>query len=159
MTRAVLFVCTGNICRSPTAEAVMRAMADKAGQADVFFIDSAGTHGYHTGNGPDRRAVATAAARGISMAGLSARPVTVEDFERFDLILAMDAGHLRHLNKMRPAAARAKVALFMDFDAKGQKGRDVPDPYYGADRGFEEVLDMIEAACGGLLAHLNGQTA
>jgi protein-tyrosine phosphatase len=152
---AVLFVCTGNICRSPTAEAVMRALVVKQGLDHLFHIDSAGTHGYHVGDGPDRRSVAAAASRGISMKGLVARPVEISDFDQFDLILAMDNGHLRHLRKMQPPGSRAKVALFMDFDRDGRSGRDVPDPYYGAGRGFEDVFDMIEVACGGLLAHLH----
>ena len=155
--KSVLFVCTGNICRSPTAEAVMRHLITESGLGDAFFIDSAGTHGYHTGHGPDARSVAAAAGRGISMQGLKARPVETADFERFDLIAAMDKGHLRHLERMRPPGSRAEVVLFMDFDPAGAKGRDVPDPYYGAERGFEQVLDMIFAANHGLLAFLQAR--
>lgn len=129
----------------------MRALVEKEGLGDRWTIDSAGTHGYHVGDGPDRRSVAMAAGRGISMTGLKARSVAVEDFERFDLILAMDNGHLRHLTRMKPSGSRAEVALFMDFEPGGPAGRDVPDPYYGAERGFEQVFDMIEAACRGLL--------
>lgn len=155
MAVSLLFVCTGNICRSPTAEAVMRHIVQQAGQGADIIVDSAGTHGYHTGDRPDRRAMEAAFARGYSMAGQQARPVEPADFDRFDLILAMDSGHRRHLERMKPGGSRARVAMFMDYDPAGPKGRDVPDPYYGTARGFEDVLDMIEAACGGLLKHVN----
>lgn len=127
----------------------MRHLAGAAG-VDIF-IDSAGTHGYHTGEPPDRRAMATAAARGISMAGQSARPVEIADFDRFDVIYAMDAGHLRHLRKMQPPGTKARVVLFLDYHSGSHRGRDVPDPYYGADRGFDDVLDMITDACTAIL--------
>lgn len=153
--RSILFVCTGNICRSPTAEAVMRHLA--AAQGADIVIDSAGTHGYHTGEAPDRRAMATAAARGISMAGQAARPVKADDFDHFDMIFAMDSGHLRHLRKMQPPGSRARVELFLDYHPGTHRGHDVPDPYYGADRGFEEVIDMITEACEAILRKITFQ--
>ena len=149
----VLFVCTGNICRSPTAEAVFRHLAVAEGLHDRLGIDSAGTHAYHVGEAPDARSIAAAAARGFDMAPLRARKVRGEDFQIFDLILAMDKDHLAHLSAMRPNDARAEVKLFLDYHpALG--GRDVPDPYYGGAQGFIEVLDMVEIASRALLAEL-----
>lgn len=133
----------------------MRHIVDQAGRGDEFTIESAGTQSYHTGERPDRRSMEAAFARGVSMAGQVARPVDISDFDRFDLILAMDSGHKRHLERMKPPGSRARIAMFMDFDPAGPKGRDVPDPYYGAAGGFEEVLDMIEAACAGLLTRVD----
>ena len=136
------FVCTGNICRSPTAEGVLRARARARGFDDLV-IDSAGTHGYHVGEPPDHRAVEAAARRGYDISGLRARKVRAADFQLFDLVLAMDQGHLRALRKLCPQARQENVVPFLTAD--------VPDPYYGAARGFEEVLDMIEAGCDRLL--------
>jgi len=138
----VLFVCTGNICRSPTAEGVFRHMAEAAGIKVV--TDSAGTHGYHIGDPPDPRTVAAARARGIDLSALRARKVTRADFDDFDLILAMDRGHLAHLLAMRPKHSRAEVRLFLDYhpDAAIQ---DVPDPYYSDADAFTHVLDLAEA--------------
>lgn len=156
MTYRVLFVCTGNICRSPTAEGVLRRAAVQAGLAAAIEVDSAGTHGYHVGEAPDARSVAAAAKRGIDIAGLKARRVTEADFEAFDLILAMDHGHLNHLRAMRRAHHKAEVRLFLDYHAE-QRHRDVPDPYYGERRDFELVLDLVEAASDGLLATLRAK--
>ena len=149
----ILFVCTGNICRSPTAEAVFRHVAEAEGLGNAIHIESAGTHGYHVGEPPDERSAEAAGLRGYSMAGQTARRVTAEDFETFDLILAMDRGHLQILADAAPPHAAEKLRLFLDF-APGSGRSDVPDPYYGGPDGFEQVLDLIEAASRGLLAHV-----
>src|SRR5947209_5968529 len=130
----ILFVCTGNICRSPTAEGVFRHLAAAAGLSDRVQVDSAGTHGYHVGEAPDARSCAAAAARGVDLSQLRARRVHLDDFETFDMILAMDREHLSRLEALRPNGARAEVELFLDFHPK-HKGADVPDPYYGAQDG------------------------
>ena len=149
----VVFVCTGNICRSPTAEAVFRRMVEEAGMADRVVIDSAGTHGYHIGEPPDPRTEGAAATRGYSMAGQTARQFEYEDFDRFDLVLAMDRGHRTFLDRIAPPDKADKVKMFMNL-ASGWAEQDVPDPYYGGPDGFEVVLDMIEAGSRGLLAAL-----
>lgn len=148
--RAVLFVCTGNICRSPTAEAVLRHQAEKAG-IDLH-IESAGIGRWHVGCAPDERAQRHAKGRGYDLSRLRARQVEPFDFERFDLILAMDRGHLRELQRMAPPQRRDRVRLLLP-------GRDVPDPYYGGPEGFEEVLDLVEAACRDLLQELKAATS
>ena len=149
----VLFVCLGNICRSPTAEAVLRALAaSEAGDLSIE-IDSAGTAGYHIGMAPDARSQAAARRRGYEMSGLRARIVEPQDFERFDLVLAMDRDNLTVLRARAPVARRTRVRLFLEF-APEAGATEVPDPYYGGVNGFEEVLDLIEVACRGLLAHL-----
>jgi protein-tyrosine phosphatase len=147
----ILFVCTGNICRSPTAEGVFRHMVEEAGLGNTVVTDSAGTHGYHIGDPPDARSTKAAAGRGFDLSPLRARKVTAADFRDFDLILAMDQGHLAHLAALRPQDATAELKLFLDFHPA--RGKDVPDPYYGGPEGFEQVLDMIEAASAVLLAH------
>jgi protein-tyrosine phosphatase len=148
----VLFVCTGNICRSPTAEGMFRARARAAGLLDRLQVDSAGTHDYHVGEPPDRRAVAHAARRGIDIAGLRARKLRRTDFARFDYVLAMDRGHERLL--LRQAGPRKdRVRLYLDF-APELAGRDVPDPYYGEAEDFEHVLDLVEPATAGLIEHI-----
>jgi protein-tyrosine phosphatase len=152
----VLFVCTGNICRSPTARVVLERLAEDAGLA--LQVDSAGTHGYHVGEPPDERAQAHARRRGYDLSGQRARRVAVEDFERFDLILAMDRGHLRILERQCPPQHRPKLRLCMDF-AQRAGGDDVPDPYYGGADGFEQALDMIEDACRGVLDSVRGATS
>jgi protein-tyrosine phosphatase len=149
----VLFVCTGNICRSPTAEGVFRALVAAAGLADRIATDSAGTHAYHVGEPPDLRSAATAARRGIVLDDLRARKVRGGDFDEFDLVLAMDRGHLQSLRQLCPKGREDRVRLFMDF-APALGIKDVPDPYYGGGDGFERVLDMIEAASQGILDHL-----
>ncbi len=150
---AVLFVCTGNICRSPTAEAVLRARAEAAGLADRLTVDSAGTHGYHVGEPPDERAQEAALVRGYDLSTLRARRVSPDDFERFDHLVAMDAGHMAQLARLAPADQRHKLSLLMDF-APSRAGLNVPDPYYGGQHHFEQVLDLIEAGVDGLLARL-----
>jgi len=141
----VLIVCTGNICRSPTAEGVMRELARKRGLAGRVTIDSAGTHDYHVGEAPDPRTQEHAARRGYDLSGQRASQVSEADFHAFDYILAMDRGHLRMLRSMAPGDAKAKLGLFLEASGKW-KGEDVPDPYYGGTAGFEQVLDMVEEA-------------
>jgi protein-tyrosine phosphatase len=149
----VLFVCTGNICRSPTAEGVFRHLARERGVLKALRVESAGTHDYHVGEAPDARAVAHAARRGYDIARLRARQVSGEDFHDFDRILAMDHGHLRLLKSIAPAASPARISMFLDHSRRWY-GLDVPDPYYGASRGFEEVLDMVEEASARLLEEI-----
>jgi len=151
----LLFVCMGNICRSPTAEGVMRGLLSEEGLEDVVEVDSAGTGDWHVGDPPDRRATAAARARGIVLDG-AARQVARRDFADFDLILAADRRNLRDLRAVLPADARAKVHLLREFDpaSAGAPDLDVPDPYYGGGDGFEHVLDLVEAACRGLLDDL-----
>ena len=150
---SVLFVCMGNICRSPTAEGVFRHFVEQAGLSDRLRIDSAGTHAYHTGEPADRRARAAAERRGMSLDGISARRVTVDDFERFDYIVAMDEDNLLRLRDEAPAEHHEKISLFLDF--ADCEERQVPDPYYGGAAGFERVLDLVEEASRGLLETLS----
>jgi protein-tyrosine phosphatase len=156
MTRRILFVCLGNICRSPTAEAVFRDLVAREAPGLGVEADSAGTHGYHTGSEPDDRSIAAAARRGIDMRGLRARTVSSGDFERFDLLLAMDEQIYRRLLRMAPPARRDRVRLFLEY-APGIGRREVPDPYSGGPEGFEEVLDLVEAAARGLLTALGNR--
>jgi protein-tyrosine phosphatase len=149
----ILFVCMGNICRSPTAEGVMRGLLRAEGLERAVEIESAGTGGWHAGSAPDERAVAAARTRDIVVEG-EARQVTAEDFERFDLLLAMDRDNERELLARAPDPhARAKVRLLREFDPASVAvgDLDVPDPYYGGPHGFDRVLDQVEAACRGLL--------
>jgi protein-tyrosine phosphatase len=152
----ILFVCMGNICRSPTAEGVMRGLLRDAGLEGAVEIESAGTGGWHAGEPPDARATEAAGRRGIVLDG-AARQVTRTDFEAFDLLVAMDRENLRELLALAPdEEAAEKVRLLREFDpASADAGDlDVPDPYYGGERGFERVLDLVDAACRGLLAEL-----
>ncbi len=149
----ILFVCLGNICRSPTAEGVFRAVAARELPDLTLTVDSAGTAGYHIGEPPDRRTREAAARRGYDLSGLRARMVEPGDFETFDLILAMDRQNLRTLERRSPAQARERLRLFLEF-APGSDVLEVPDPYYGGQNGFEHVLDLIEAAALGLCAAL-----
>jgi len=149
----ILFVCTGNICRSPTADGVMRGRIAAAGLEGKVLVDSAGTHGFHAGEPPDRRSQSTALKHGVDLSGLISRKLTRRDFESFQVIAAMDHGHLDALRRMSPPEFQDRLHLFMDF-AQGYDGADeVPDPYYG-EHGFEEVFAMIEKGCDGLLAYL-----
>lgn len=150
-TPRILFVCMGNICRSPTAEGVFCAMAEAAGVA--VEVDSAGTGGWHVGEAPDRRATAAAAQRGVDLSRQRARQAGVADFHEFDHILAMDRDNLADLKAIMPRDARAELRLFLDY-APDQPVRAVPDPYYGGPQGFERVLDLIAAASAGLLERL-----
>jgi len=149
----ILFVCLGNICRSPTAEVVFRAVAQREAPDLTLEIDSAGTAGYHVGELPDRRTRQAAARRGYDMSALRARVVEPDDFEHFDLILAMDRENLRALERSAPAQARDRLRLFLEFAPEAGIS-EVPDPYYGGPNGFEDVLDLVEAASRGLLEHL-----
>ncbi|MEC9261435.1 MAG: low molecular weight protein-tyrosine-phosphatase [Pseudomonadota bacterium] len=148
--KAVLFVCLGNICRSPTAEAVFRHKADEAGLK--LTIDSAGTHGYHIGSAPDKRSQAAGKERGYSFKGLKCRRVSDTDFETFDLILAMDQSNLETLREMSDPEHHHKIRLMLDF--AGYENEEVPDPYYGGKKGFELVLGLIEEASDGLIRAL-----
>jgi protein-tyrosine phosphatase len=157
----VLFVCLGNICRSPTAEGVMRRLLREAGLEDRITIDSAGTGGWHVGAAPDERAMAAARRRGITLEG-AARAVSPADFDEWDLLVAMDRDNQRELLRRAPdAAAREKVKLLREYDPASVAGGEleVPDPYYGGERGFEDVLDIVEAGCRGLLDELAARTA
>ena len=149
----VIFICMGNICRSPTAEAVFRARVEAAGLTDSIRIDSAGTHDYHIGESPDPRTREAASKRGYDMASLRGRQVGAEDFSRFDYVLAMDENNLAILERLRPRDAASHLGLFLDF-AERHTEREVPDPYYGGESGFERVLDMVEDAAEGLLLHI-----
>ena len=142
MATRLLFVCTGNICRSPTAEGVMRSLVEARGLGDEVEVDSAGTSGYHVGDAPDRRAAAAASRRGYELSG-RARRVTAADFADFDLLLALDDEHLQALRRMAPPGTEHKVRRLA--------GVEVPDPYYGGAQGFEDVLDLVETACADLL--------
>jgi protein-tyrosine phosphatase len=146
----ILFVCMGNICRSPTAEGVFRRLVEERAPQLGLEIDSAGTHDYHVGDPPDARAIAAAARRGIDLRGLRARQVEEADFERFDLILAMDRLNHATLVDRAPVAFHQRIRLFMEF-AGDRAVEDVPDPYYGGPLGFEQVLDLAEEAAAGLL--------
>ena len=157
MTR-ILFICMGNICRSPTAEGVVRTLATRAGIASELEVDSAGTHGAHEGEPPDQRARKVAADRGYDLSGLRARRVKAQDFSRFDHILAMDRQNLAALRRICPPEHISKLGLFLDY-ANGLAADEVPDPYYGGVEGFENVLDMCERAALGLLDAITGPTA
>lgn len=153
---SVLFVCTGNICRSPTADGVFRKMVAEAGLEGRVIVDSAGVSGWHAGEEPDQRTQAAAKKRGYDLKNLRARAVQPDDYQKFDLLLAMDRGHEEALLTNAPDPARERVRLFMSF-APQSVAREVPDPYYGGAGGFEHVLDLIEAACRGLMIHVRKQ--
>jgi protein-tyrosine phosphatase len=151
----LLFVCMGNICRSPTAEAVMRGLLREQGLEGAVEVDSAGIGDWHAGEPPDARATEAARSRGIALEG-AARMIAPRDFEDYDLILAADRSNLRDLRDVAPNEARARMHLLREFDpdSEGAPDLDVPDPYYGGPDGFERVLDLVEAACRGLLDEL-----
>ena len=149
----VLFVCLGNICRSPLAEAVFRKLATDRGVVDRFEVDSAGISGYHNGASPDRRSAETALRRGVRLEGAS-RQLTAADLDRFDWVIAMDTENLDEIEALRRrAGGRAQVHRLRQWDPQPH-GLDVPDPYYGGPRGFDEVHDIVERSCAGLLDHL-----
>jgi protein-tyrosine phosphatase len=152
-TYSVLMVCMGNICRSPTAEGVLRHVVAQAGLQDAIHVDSAGTLDYHVGSPPDERSSRHAHQRGYDLSALRARQVHARDFERFDLILAMDWQNLEELQSLCPPGHEHKLKRLMEFAPPGW-GEVVADPYYGGRDGFERVLDHVEAACEGLLSHL-----
>lgn len=146
----VLFVCLGNICRSPTAEGAFRKLVQEQGLAKHVEIDSAGTHAYHVGAPPDARAQQAARQRGIDLSGLRGRQATARDIEQFDYVLAMDRENHENLLDICPAGLEHKVRLFMEF-APARSEKEVPDPYFGGPAGFDRVLDMVEDAAAGLL--------
>jgi protein-tyrosine phosphatase len=146
----VLFVCTGNICRSPTAEGIFLKLVRDAGLHDRILADSAGTHGYHVGEPPDERTCRAANLRGYDLSPLRARRFERADFHRFDLVLAMDKGNYAHLARVVPSSEGHKLKMMMHY-AKSFREPEVPDPYYGGSHGFELVLDMLEDASRGLL--------
>ena len=149
----VLFVCMGNICRSPTAEGVFRHHVDASGLSTHFEIDSAGTHAYHTGDAPDPRSQAKALEHDVDLSNQRARPVTEADFGNFDWILAMDRDNLKSLERITPEGATAQVSLLLEHGTSTEFD-EVPDPYYGGARGFELVCQLIDDACSGLLKKL-----
>jgi protein-tyrosine phosphatase len=150
---SILFCCMGNICRSPTAEGVLRHVLSTRAAHLQIEVDSAGTHDYHLGEAPDVRAMQAARRRGIDLSSLRARQVLVRDFEQFDLVIAMDEHNLDHLQRMAPVHRHDRIKLMMEY-APDLGTRNVPDPYYGPAQGFEEVLDLLQAASEGLLADL-----
>lgn len=151
----VLFVCLGNICRSPTAEAIMRQRLRQAGLAERILVDSAGTGGWHVGKAPDPRTQQSALRRGYDLSALRGRQVSADDFSRFDLLLAMDSSNLSHLQGLRPATASAELDLYLRRYRLALE--EVPDPYYGGAQGFEQVLDLLEQASDALLSELKGR--
>ena len=148
----ILFVCLGNICRSPTAEAVFRHVVTHDADGLALHVDSAGTHGFHIGEPPDARTQAAARRRGIDMSALRARQVQASDFEEFDLILAMDRANLADLTRRCPVRFHDRLRLLLEYASVTD--REVPDPYYGGAAGFEQVLDLVEQASRGLLEDL-----
>lgn len=147
---SVLFVCMGNICRSPTAEGVFRHLVQQEGHENWITTDSAGTHAYHIGEQPDRRAQQTARSRGVDLSDLRGRKAIKNDFEEFDYVLAMDDDNYQILESMCPSGFENKLSLFLDF-SNDYSETQVPDPYYGGDQGFEHVFDLVESASRGLL--------
>ncbi len=160
-TVSICFVCLGNICRSPTAEGVMRHLVDEAKLAERILIDSAGTGDWHIGQPPDDRAQQAAGRRGYALAALRGRQIAAADFERFDLLIAMDDKNVAALRQVCPAEQRDKIRLLMEFvpeaDVRWGGAREVVDPYFGGAEGFEQVLDQCEAACRGLISALRPQ--
>jgi protein-tyrosine phosphatase len=153
----ILFVCLGNICRSPMAEGVFRRTAAEAGLLDLFEIDSAGMGDWHKGQAPDARAQKAALNRGVDISAQSARKIELEDFEDYELVLAMDGSNIEDLYDIAPHAARHKIRRFLDY-APHLGTQDVPDPYYGGEAGFDHALDLIEAAAQGLLTELTKES-
>lgn len=153
----ILFVCLGNICRSPTAEAVLRHLLQREASELEVTVESAGIGAWHIGEPPDERSQAAARRRGFEMSSLRARQITAEDFSRFDLILAMDLENLAELKRRAPAHLRERVRLLLDFIPESELD-EVPDPYYGGEAGFERVLDLVEQASRGLLDYLRNKT-
>ena len=153
---AVLFVCTGNICRSPTAHGVLAQQLERAGLGVRVRVASAGTHGYHRGEPPDERSQAHAARRGYDLSSLRARQLVPEDFSSFDLILAIDRGHMELLGERCPPSLQHRLQRFTSW-CRRHRAHDVPDPYYGGADGFEHVLDLVEDGCSALVEHLRAQ--
>ncbi|MCB4361714.1 low molecular weight protein-tyrosine-phosphatase [Quatrionicoccus australiensis] len=158
MIYRVLFVCMGNICRSPTAEGVLRQFIRLNNMGDKVEVDSAGTHGYHVGEAPDSRTQRAAAVRGYNLSQLRARKVARQDLDYFDLVLAMDKNNLDNLQRLASPEQQEKIKLFMDF-SKNFDDNEVPDPYYGLGHGFDLVLDMVEDAAQGLIEEIKEKLA
>lgn len=158
MSVKVLFVCMGNICRSPTAHGVFEEKVKQAGLSDRIDVDSAGTHAYHVGEQPDSRSQETALRRGYDLSYQRARKAIAEDFNEFDYILAMDEDNYHNLLSIKREDARGQLSIFLDF-SQSFKGQSVPDPYYGGPLGFERVFDMVEEASEGLLQHIRQQNS
>lgn len=154
--RKILFVCLGNICRSPLGEGILRHQADARGLSHLVSTDSAGTGGWHQGEAPDLRSIAVGRQHGVDISRLRARKLRSSDFNEFDMIFAMDRSNLRDIVRVAPHDSSADIHLFMDF-VSGQQ-RDVPDPYYGDERDFQQVYDMLEEGCGRLLDFLYPQS-
>jgi len=156
---SVLFVCLGNICRSPTAHGVFQSMVNAQGLTDKIYIDSAGTGDWHLGRAPDRRAQQQALERGYDLSDLRARLATAEDFYRFDYILAMDRDNFNNLKAIQPHNTDCQLSLFLEFcqNPSYSEYQEVPDPYYGGDSGFSFVLDLVEDASAGLLEQVKGR--
>jgi len=153
----ILFVCMGNICRSPTAHGLFQRLVDEQGLGRRILVDSAGTHSYHVGNPPDSRSQATARQRGVDLSGLRARRFVSSDFVEFDYLLGMDSGNIADMHAIRPEQARARLQLMLEYSKRFSE-REVPDPYFGND-GFELVFDMIDDASRGLLEHIRKEHA
>lgn len=151
---SVLFVCTGNICRSPTAEGVFRHRVMAAGLEEKFLIDSAGTGGWHIGHAPDPRSVATAWARGVDISQLKARQLRADDFEKFQYLIALNGTHFDHMMGLKPVKSSSQISLLMHHETQ-KKWNDVPDPYYGGQKDFDHAYDLIAAGVDGLLAALH----
>lgn len=153
MQTRVLMVCTGNICRSPSAEGILRHMVAAQGLESRIAVDSAGTTSWHQGEGPNPLAVTTAKARGYDLSPLRSRPLTARDYFDFDLLLGMDETHIAHMTRAKPAESTAEIALFLDAWPEAGRG-DVPDPYYGDETDYEYAIDLIEGGCRGWIARL-----
>lgn len=154
----VLFVCTGNICRSPTGEGVFRHLLAQENLVDRIITDSCGMEAWHVGKAPDPRTIAAAASRGIDLSDLRARQIAADDFHDFDLLLAMDSGHFNSMRRRAPNGTEDKIRMFLEPVAEAIGRLDVPDPYYGENDGFEDVLDLIEAGSRAWISHLrNGR--
>ncbi len=154
----VLFVCTGNICRSPTADGVFRKMVEEAGLSGRISVDSCGLSAYHVGELPDPRSREMAQSRGYDLSDIRSRKIKPSDYEQFDYVLAMDDGHLRDMRRQASSTHQTKIELFLDYHPQ-RTGQSVPDPYYGGANGFEHVFDMIEETSNSLLAHIRNQHA
>lgn len=149
----VLFVCLGNICRSPTADGIFRELVVREKLDQKIIVDSAGTGGWHVGKAPDARTIAAARQRGYDLSVLRARQVSANDFAEFDYVLAMDKSNLKDLQRMKPSTYTGHLGLFLEFGSRSDY-HEVPDPYYGGQEGFELVLDLVEGAAQGLLSHI-----
>ena len=155
---SIIFVCTGNICRSPTAEAIFKSKIERVGLTDFFLVDSAGTHGYHIGQSPDQRSVSAAKPYNYSFEGIKSRAFDVSiDYEN-DYIIAMDQSHLNWLMENKPLECSSKIDLLMNFEQNGQSNVDIEDPYYGGEKGFKLVIEKIQCGIDHLIEHIKNET-